>query len=181
MYDPDARPSRRARDKERMPSRNAALLADLSAGMSSSPYETSMAGVGGGGAVGTSGSSRARALRRMQDFEEENYMRLPMNKRDARRRRRDEADVALGGLGLSAHGNRIGGGVEEEFGDLLREPGRRKRNVYDELQKRSKVPKTLERAARRNDGEQDDALVRGGSSSRKFKKAIREQKRRARK
>ena len=54
-----------------------------------------------------------------------------MSKKDARKRRRDEADVALGGAGLSSGRNgrrRIGGGMEEEFGDLLRGAGLDGRN-----------------------------------------------------
>lgn len=173
VYDPDARISRRARNKERLPSRNAALLADLTQSMSENPYETSSGGVGGGAAVGVGGSSRARALRRMEEFEEDNYKRLTLNKRDAKRRRRDEADVALGGIGLSQ--SRIGGGIEEEFGDLLRE---RKRggDIYQELSKRSRAPRAAERAASRDSGGE---LVSGGAG-RKFKKAVRQQRRRAR-
>ena len=45
----------------------------------------------------------------MQEFEEENYKRLSMSKKDAKRRRRDEQDVALGGLGLSAHKDKFPG------------------------------------------------------------------------
>ncbi|WFD34618.1 hypothetical protein MCUN1_001459 [Malassezia cuniculi] len=172
VYDPDARPSRSARNKERMPSRNAALLADLSQSMSSNPYETSTGGVGGGAAIGAGGSSRARALRRMEEFEEDNYKRLSLGKRDNKRRRRDEADVALGGIGLSK--SRIGGGIEEEFGDLLRE---RKRggDIYAELGKRARAPRAVERAKANSSGGE---LVSGGAG-RKFKKAVRQQRRRA--
>ncbi|WFD23285.1 hypothetical protein MEQU1_001974 [Malassezia equina] len=186
MYDPDAHVSRKQRNKDRQPSRNAALLADLSAGMSSNPYETSVAGVGGGHAVGTAGSSRARALRRMQEFEEDNYKRLSLSKKDAKRRRRDEQDVALGGLGLSSHGNRIGGGVEEEFGDLLRgsERDERRRQRGDErdayylLQKRAKLPSTLSRAKEHTQAAGD--LGEGRASTHKFKKAMRNHKRKSR-
>ncbi|KAI3623185.1 hypothetical protein GLX27_003917 [Malassezia furfur] len=186
LYDPDARPSRNARNRERQPSRNAALLADLTAGMSTNPYETSTAGVGGG-AVGTAGSSRARALQRMQEFEEDNYKRLSMSKKDAKRRRRDEQDVALGGLGLSAHKDRIGGGIEEEFGDLLRgserDARRRERGegAYDLLAKRAaKAPRNEPRAARRSDAGRGDELVSGSASAHRFKKAMRSQRRKAR-
>ncbi|WFC96595.1 hypothetical protein MBRA1_003256 [Malassezia brasiliensis] len=186
LYDPDARPSRNARNRERQPSRNAALLADLTAGMSTNPYETSTAGVGGG-AVGTAGSSRARALKRMQEFEEENYKRLSMSKKDAKRRRRDEQDVALGGLGLSAHKDRIGGGIEEEFGDLLRgserDARRRERGegAYDLLAKRAaKAPPSAARPARRSDAGRGDELVSGSASAHRFKKAMRSQRRKTR-
>ncbi|PKI84775.1 hypothetical protein MVES1_000904 [Malassezia vespertilionis] len=188
VFDPDARQSRKSRSKERQPSRNAALLADLAAGMSSNPYETSTSGVGGGKAIGAAGSSRARALRRMEEFEEENFKRVSMSKRDAKRRRRDEQDVALGGLGLSADGKRIGGGVEEEFGDLLRgserDTRRRKRgdgnDVYGLLEQRAKRPSTISRA--QQNSERDGAeVIAGPASTHKFKKAMREQRRKSRK
>lgn len=184
LYDPDARVSRKLRERERQPSRNTALLADLSAGMSSNPYETTTAGVGSG-AVGTAGSARARALRRMEEFEEDNYKRLTLSKKDAKRRRRDEQDVALGGLGLSAHKDRIGGGVEEEFGDLLRgserEERRRERGegAYDLLAKRAKRPSTVERAKSRAGAAEGD-VVSGSASAHKFKKAMRSQRRKTR-
>lgn len=187
MYDPDARVSRNARNKDRQPSRNAALLADLSAGMSSNPYETSVGGVGGGAALGSSGSSRARALRRMQEFEEDNYKRLSLSKKDAKRRRRDEQDVALGGLGLSSSGNRLGGGVEEEFGDLLRgaeRDARRRargddRDAYQALQKRAKLPSTMARAKQHTEASGQE-LATGRASTHKFKKAMRNHKRKNR-
>lgn len=189
MYDPDARLSRRAKNKDRQPSRNAALLADLSAGMSANPYETSVGGVGGGMALGSSGSSRARALRRMETFEEDNYKRLSLSKKDAKRRRRDEQDVALGGLGLSSHGNRIGGGVEEEFGDLLRgadRDARRRargedRDAYHLLAKRSKPVSALAKAQKHTSTASGQNLDAGGAAAtHKFKKAMRQHKRQSR-
>jgi U3 small nucleolar ribonucleoprotein protein LCP5 len=87
--------------------------------MSANPYEISSGGVGVGGA-GAGSSSRAKALARIQKYEEDNFTRTSMSKRDEKRRRRDEADVALGGAGMSSKRGRIGAGLEEEFGDLLR-------------------------------------------------------------
>ncbi|WFD00515.1 hypothetical protein MYAM1_003264 [Malassezia yamatoensis] len=186
LYDPDARPSGKERNRERQPSRNTALLADLTLGMSSNPYETSTAGVGGGG-VRNTGSSRARALQRMQDFEEDNYKRLSMSKKDAKRRRRDEQDVALGGLGLSSHKDRIGGGIEEEFGDLLRGRERdarhsaRGQGAYDLLEQRAaKQPSTAQRAQSRSQNQDAEAIVPGSASTRRFKKAMRSQRRKTR-
>ncbi|PWN89524.1 hypothetical protein FA10DRAFT_280513 [Acaromyces ingoldii] len=113
--------SKRKGAKERPTKRSAALLADLSSSLSANPYEMSSSGVG----VGSSGregnsSSRAKALARMQAYEEDNFTRLAQSKKDAKRRRRDEEDVALGGAGLSSKRGRVGAGLEEEFGDLLR-------------------------------------------------------------
>lgn len=187
IYDPDAHVSRNARKKERQVSRNTALLADLTAGMSTNPYETSVGGVGGDGAIGTSGSSRARALRRMQEFEEDNYKRLSLNKKEAKKRRRDEQDVALGGLGLSSHGgHRLSGGIEEEFGDLLRgseRDARRRergdeRDAYHVLQKRAKRPNAMAQA--KQHAATSDHLGAGSASTHKFKKAMRKHKQKSR-
>lgn len=186
VYDPDAHVSRKLRNKERQPSRNTALLADLSAGLSTNPYETSVGGVGGDLAIGTAGSARARALRRMQEFEEDNYKRLSLNKKEAKKRRRDEQDVALGGLGLSSRGDRLRGGMEEEFGDLLRgseRDARRRergdeRDAYRALQNRAKRPSAATQAKRHADtsGNLDD----GAASTHKFKKAMRKHKQKTR-
>ncbi|KAK0534766.1 hypothetical protein OC842_002548 [Tilletia horrida] len=127
-YDPDSVSRRRDGDDRRLPPgrRNAALLADLSLGLSSNPYELSSAGLGGAGrnsASSAQASARAKALRRMEEYEEENFTRLVMKKKDAKKRRRDEEAVALGGAGLDSANRRqgrLGAGLDEEFGDLLR-------------------------------------------------------------
>ena len=75
---------------------------------------------GTGTAPPTLQSTRARELARMTEFEEENFTRLVMKKSEAKRRRRDEADIALGGTGASgAHrARRAGAGLEDEFADV---------------------------------------------------------------
>lgn len=121
-YDENYKSKRRGDKKDARPTkRSAALLADLSSSLSANPYEMSSSGVGVGasGREGSS-SSRAKALARMQAYEEDNFTRLAQSKKDAKRRRRDEEDVALGGAGLSSKRGRVGAGLEEEFGDLLR-------------------------------------------------------------
>lgn len=162
-YDPDARTNKkdpRFSDKPSSITRNSALLSDLTAGMSSNPYEASSAGVGvgGRGRLAANTSARAKALARMEEFEEDNFTRLVMSKKDARKRRRDEADVALGGAGLSSGRDgrrRIGGGMEEEFGDLLRGSGldgrggkkaKKAQSAYDALRASSKAGSTLQRS-----------------------------------
>ncbi len=122
-YDPDARSNKkdpRFADKPSSITRNSALLSDLTASMSANPYEASSGGVGvgGRGRLASNTSARAKALARMDEFEEENFTRLVMSKKDARKRRRDEADVALGGAGLSSGRDgrrRIGGGMEKSL------------------------------------------------------------------
>ncbi|MCO5585266.1 hypothetical protein L7F22_039199 [Adiantum nelumboides] len=144
--------------KERVAPRNAALLSDLSASMSANPYETSSGGVGVGGGIGASSSSRAKALARMQEYEEDNFTRLIMSKRDAKRRRRDEEDVALGGAGRGDKRGRVGAGLEEEFGDLLRN-----RNGDD--YKSAKRSSALQRSRNNQSNGSDDFL--DGSSKRR--------------
>ncbi|KAN0060006.1 hypothetical protein ACQY0O_007979 [Thecaphora frezii] len=183
-YDPDSG-RKRSRDSSSLSgggaARSSALLADLTAGLSSNPYEVSSGGVGVGGSVAAQQSARARALQRMQDYEEENFTRLVMSKRDAKKRRRDEADVALGGAGLSSGRDgqkRIGGGIEEEFGDLLRTAGfggagrkgnkaRRSEEAFDVLREGSARPRTLERARTRASPEK-----RSGAGSKTFKNKL---------
>lgn len=157
-YDPDARSGRKETGRAAGMTRNSALLSDLTAGMSSNPYEASSGGVGVGGRLAAQNSSRAKALQRMDDFEEENFTRLVMSKKDANKRRRDEADIALGGAGLSSGRsgrNRVGGGMEEEFGDLLRSSGldgrkgkkaKRAQEAYDSLRSNSRAGSTLQRS-----------------------------------
>ncbi|KAJ9480067.1 U3 small nucleolar ribonucleoprotein LCP5 [Pseudozyma hubeiensis] len=178
-YDPDARTNKK--DPRSSITRNSALLSDLTAGMSSNPYEASSAGVGvgGRGRLAANTSSRAKALARMDEFEEENFTRLVMSKKDARKRRRDEADVALGGAGLSSGRDgrrRIGGGMEEEFGDLLRGSGldgrggkkaKKAASAYDALRASSKAGSTLQRSK----GSSAPTSATGGKSN-KFKNQV---------
>lgn len=157
-YDPD---SKRRKDRSGSPNqkirgRNAALLSDLSSGLSSNPFEVSSGGVGlvGNSSNGKGLSKRARELKDIEDYEEDNYTRLTMSKKDSKKRRRDEEDIALGGAGqTSSNGRnrvqgRIGAGMEEEFGDLLRGSersgngkGKKKRNddAYDVIRKNHNV------------------------------------------
>ncbi|CDR87438.1 related to LCP5-U3 small nucleolar ribonucleoprotein involved in maturation of 18S rRNA [Sporisorium scitamineum] len=192
-YDPDARTNKKdprfASDKSSSITRNSALLSDLTAGMSSNPYEASSGGVGvgGRGKLASNTSSRAKALARMEEFEEENFTRLVMSKKDARKRRRDEADVALGGAGLSSGCDgrrRIGGGMEEEFGDLLRGAGLDGRNgkkakkaqhAYDALRANSKAGSTLQRS--KSSSSRGSAAPAPGKAN-KFKNQVNRQFRR---
>jgi len=187
-YDPDARNNKK--DSRSSITRNSALLSDLTAGMSANPYEASSAGVGvgGRGRLATNTSARAKALARMEEFEEENFTRLVMSKKDSRKRRRDEADVALGGAGLSSGRDgrrRIGGGMEEEFGDLLRGAGLDGRNgkkakkaqhAYDTLRASSKAGSTLQRS---KSSAASSPSAGGGAKNNKFKNQVNRQSRRS--
>lgn len=104
-----------------------------------------------------------------------------MKKGDAKRRVRDEGDLALGG-NLSGGGagkgrRRTAGGLEDEFGDVLksveRGGGRASRggDGYDELRNRGKKGTVLERSrtdsARKRDHEDDGGQEEGGRGTRK--------------
>jgi len=104
------------KDKSRKRAPVPSGLAALSHLDGSKPHIESSSGLG---AMPSMASARAQELSRMNEFEEENFTRLVMTKKEARRRARDEEDVALGGTGTSK-GRRRGGGLEDEFGDVLR-------------------------------------------------------------
>ena len=92
----------------------------------------------------------------MTEFEEENFTRLVMKKKDARRRRHDEEHLALGGSGASK-GRRRGRGLEDEFEDILRSVGRPRTGAigdgYEELRQKGKKSDALSRSRMRSRGE----------------------------
>ncbi|KAF9483881.1 hypothetical protein BDN70DRAFT_798866 [Pholiota conissans] len=143
----------KSKNKERakrapIPSALATLAADPS-----QPFAESTSGLGGAPALA---SGRAQYLQRLKDFEEANFTRVIMKKSDAKRRARDEEDLALGGdLGGSGGrgGRRRAGGLEDEFGEVLRSvsrvtarDGRGQGDGYEELRQRSKKKDVLERS-----------------------------------
>jgi len=153
-------------------------LASLALSDPSRPHTESTSGMGSNPALL---SGRAHHLKRLNEFEEENFTRVVMKKSDARRRLRDEEDLAFGGdLGAGAptgKGRRArAGGLEDEFGDVLRSVGRGGAVVggrgigdgYDELRRRGKKADVLERS-RRSDGvrKRDDEDDEGMGRSKK--------------
>lgn len=148
----------------------------------SMPYQESTSGLGSTPALM---SGRAKELKRMTEFEEENMMRLVMKKRDAKQRARDEADIALGGVGGSTGRGGRSGGLEDEFGDILKSVGRTRQGAlgdgYEELRQKGKKGSVLVRSRERDDNE-----VGGDEGPRqrkrgKFDKAVKTVKRRGRK
>jgi len=144
-----------------------ASLAHLDPSM---PHTESTSGLG---ALPSSSAARSR-LDRMVEFEESNMTRLLLNKKETNRRLRDEADIALGGMG-GAQGRARGGGLEDEFDDVLRGINRSKTtrggDGYDELRQKGKKTDVLERSRTRKD--RDDAggdVVDGGGSGGRAKK-----------
>lgn len=133
----------------------------------SMPHSESISGLGGGNATKSS-AVRAR-LEEMTRFEEDNMARMLLNKKEAKRRKRDEADIALGGMG----GARArGGGLEEEFEDVLRSASRSKGSKigdgYEELRHRSKKADAFSRSRTRK--EPDDVDQNSGGRDRKRSK-----------
>ncbi|KAI0094081.1 hypothetical protein BDY19DRAFT_920726 [Irpex rosettiformis] len=153
-----------------------ASLAHLDPSM---PHVESASGLGSTPALM---SKRARELKRMTEFEEENFTRLMMKKKDMKRRKQDEADLALGGNGTTGLNGR-GGGLEDEFGDVLRSVGRSRGGIvgdgYEELRQKGKKGSVLERSRVhvREDGVEEDEGRKERKRSR-FEKEVKASKKR---
>lgn len=135
--------SKSRNERVHLPSALNHLVADPSR-----PHTETTSGLGG---IPQLGSKRAAYLKRLQEFEEENFTRVLMKKSEAKRRLRDEADLALGGdLGGSYNprARRQAGGLEDEFGDVLRSVERKHNGVdgYEELRKKGKKADILSRS-----------------------------------
>lgn len=154
------------RERER---RAPALLSEFAATMDSAPLLESTSGLSvrpvTSAAAKYSNSvsaKRAAELKRIEEFEEENMTRLVTSKREAKRRRDDEAALAMGfGVGPS-RGRRGRNGLEAELEGVLGD--RRDKGVWDGVSGKF--------------GQRGDALERGkkrvsgtGSTSGKAKKA----------
>lgn len=138
----------------------------------SMPHVESTSGLGNTPSLNHT-SSRAKYLKHLTEFEEEQFGRVMMGKKDAKRRARDEESLALGG-GLSGLGEEgkggarrkgTAGGWEDEFGDVLKDIGRSSGpslggDGYEELRQRGKRGGVLERS-RDNRKRGVDSLVEG--------------------
>ncbi|KAI1784057.1 hypothetical protein LXA43DRAFT_1101827 [Ganoderma leucocontextum] len=184
---PYTEPHKKDKDKDKAARRAPvpSALASLAHLDPSKPYTESTSGLGGTPALS---SSRARELKRMSEFEEENFTRLVMKKKDAQRRALDEADIALGGTGMASGSRRRvpGVGLEDEFGDILRSVGRSRRGVvgdgYEELRQRGKKESVLARSRARSREDSFDDLGDDGPRQRKrtrFDKEVKAAKKRA--
>jgi U3 small nucleolar ribonucleoprotein protein LCP5 len=139
-----------------IPSALATLTADPS-----QPFLETTSGLGGAPALA---SGRAQYLRRLKNFEEENFTRVVMKKSDAKRRARDEEDLALGGDLGGGSGGRRAGGLNDEFSEVLRSVSRAtgthgQGDGYEELRKRGRKLDVLERSRTKQlqtFGEDDD-------------------------
>ncbi|KAI5478994.1 myosin heavy chain [Pseudohyphozyma bogoriensis] len=113
-------PSKKDKKKKPLPSH---MLSDLSHTISSStPYGESTSGLSV--TVDPSLSSgTARHLKQVEQYELDNFTRLRMSKKDSKKRRSEEEEVAFGGLGAGKGGKRRLGGFGAEFDDLLHDMG----------------------------------------------------------
>ncbi|KAF8305550.1 hypothetical protein DL93DRAFT_2089486 [Clavulina sp. PMI_390] len=156
----------------------AKALSSLSHLDPSMPHSESVSGLGGGSATKSS-AVRAR-LEDMTRFEEENMTRLLLNKKESKRRRRDEEDIALGGMG---GGRSRGGGLDDEFDDILKSVSRSRSSKlgdgYEDLRSRGKKVDALSRSRMRK--QPDDEFGGGGRDRKrtKFAKDVMKVKRRA--
>jgi U3 small nucleolar ribonucleoprotein protein LCP5 len=132
----------KGKDQKPLPSH---LLSDMSTSISSStPYGESTSGLSV--TVDPSLSSgTARHLRQVEDYELSNFTRMRLSKKEAKKRRAEEEEVAFGGLGSGQGGKRRLGGFGGEFDGLLGdlESGRSK-GAYDQMKgfKRSKTERS---------------------------------------
>ena len=118
------------------------MISDMSAGLSgSSPYGESTSGLSV--TVDPSLSSgTARHLAQVETYELENFTRMRMSKKDSKKRRNEEEEVAFGGLGAGKGGKRRLGGFGAEFDDLLGDfGGTRSEGAYEQMKgfKKSKI------------------------------------------
>lgn len=148
----------------------AKTLSSLTVLDASLPYSESTSGLGGGDAMTKASSAVRNRLDDITRYEEENMTRLLMNKKETKRRKKDEGDIALGGMGGSAT---RGGGLEEEFSDVLRAVHRRKESRigdgYEELRQRGRKVDAFERSQSRKHAADNDEQTpndRSGKRSR---------------
>ncbi|KIY72811.1 hypothetical protein CYLTODRAFT_417588 [Cylindrobasidium torrendii FP15055 ss-10] len=139
------------------------------------PYIESTSGLGSTPGLNAQ-SSRARYLKHLNEFEEGQFGRVLLTKKEERRRLRDEETLAMGGS-LAGVGEEAKGRVrrhrylEDEFDDVLRDVDRATTSHgdgYEELRERSKRAGVLERSrkAPRVVHEDDDAREGGGKRKR---------------
>jgi len=113
----------------------------------SAPFSESTSGLGGGTA--TSHSVVHARLDHMTKYEEDHMMRLVLNKKEAKRRKQDETNIALGGMG----GTGRGGELQDEFADILKSVNRKRGakigDGYEELRQRGKRANAFARSQMR--------------------------------
>ncbi|ORY90754.1 hypothetical protein BCR35DRAFT_274744 [Leucosporidium creatinivorum] len=124
-------PAKGKKPKRALPSH---MISDMSVGLSgSTPYGESTSGLSV--TVDPSLSSgTARHLKQVEQYEMDNFTRMRMSKKDAKKRRNEEEEVAFGGLGAGRGGKRRLGGFGAEFDDLLGDMGgERASGAYEQM------------------------------------------------
>ncbi|GAA5998061.1 small subunit rRNA maturation protein LCP5 [Rhodotorula paludigena] len=158
------------------------LISDISHTLSSStPYAEATSGLSVSHDPSLQ-SGTARHLKRLEQYEMDHFTRKHMSKKESKKRRAQEEEVAFGGLGAGAGGKRRLGGFGAEFDDLLgagRGGEQRREKAYDAMRgmKRPKVARGGERDldSRGTSGVSGD----GGPPKRsKFDKAVKRSNRR---
>lgn len=155
------------------------LVHDMSAGLSAStPYGETTTGLSVSHDPSLQ-SGTARHLKRVEDYEMDHFTRMRMSKKDAKRRRAEEEEVAFGGLGAGKGGKRRLGGFGAEFDDILggdRGGDRKRTEAYDQM--RGMKKQKMERKERDYDGVGSSGITSGGGASsgkrskNKFDKAV---------
>lgn len=146
-----AAPSRKS---ERRPQADPSALTALLNADPTRPHLESSTGLG---TTPSLSSSRAKAVQRYTEYEEENFTRLVMKKQDMKRRAREEEELLLGGS-LGGRSRR-GGGFEGEFADVLKDVGASKKisggDPYEELRRKGRKADLMTRSRVRS---RDEAL-----------------------
>ncbi|WVW81654.1 hypothetical protein I302_103649 [Kwoniella bestiolae CBS 10118] len=143
----------RAERKER--TRQApALLSEFAASIDHAPILESTSGLSvrpvSNKATNSISAKRAEELKRIQEFEESNMTRLVTSKKEAKRRRDDEAALAMGfGIG-SGRGRRGRNGLEAELEGVLGDRG--SKGVWDGVGSLGGRGDVLQRGKKRLDG-----------------------------
>jgi len=170
---PKIAPVRYDEDRQGSKRREAPLPAALAGLVNydpSNPYVESASGLGNDPSVKT---KRQKQLADMTRFEEDNMTRLVMKKSEARRRERDEQDIAFGGTGNTGRFGHAGD-FEGEFADVLRSIDRSRGSKlgdgYDSLRTKGKKGSVLERSKGRIRGREEFDFGDDGEDTRWKKK-----------
>ncbi|OCF59790.1 U3 small nucleolar ribonucleoprotein LCP5 [Kwoniella mangroviensis CBS 10435] len=145
-----------------------ALLSEFAASIDSAPILESTSGLSvrpvSNKATNSVSAKRAEELKRIQEFEESNMTRLVTSKKEAKRRRDDEAALAMGfGIG-SGRGRRGRNGLDAELEGVLGDRG--SKGVWDGVGKLGHRGDTLQRGKKRLNGGLGGEGKRSGESGR---------------
>ncbi|SGY69473.1 BQ5605_C004g03019 [Microbotryum silenes-dioicae] len=159
------------------------LVTDMSTGLSAlTPYGESTTGLSAS-ADPTLTSGTARHLKQVEQYEMDHFTRMRMSKKDAKKRRAEEEEVAFGGLGAGRGGKRRLGGYGAEFDDLLGEISKgRNQGAYDAMKKMKRDDQRRSAGAAGEQGEgrgsnglagfDDGSRKKGSTKKNQFDRAV---------